>query len=202
MLIGIALLIGLLFLFACYTSLFYQFKPKIYDLENVPYSPAILVLGAGLDSPNTPSDILTDRLISAANLIRRSRPVKVVLSGARSKYGGGETDVMSSYLQKRGIQIERISIDKNGWSTFHSLLHVKSRIDASECLTIISQRFHLTRALLIGKLLGIACIGLAADNLKFSRAKTAYWYLREIIAVPFNIMKFLKYKISCFYDKS
>ena len=191
------------FIIACiaYLILFIAYSPAVFSIEKTGYHPTILVPGAGLEQPNRPSDILKDRLLSAANLISKHKPAIVILSGASNQKTGSETVAMENFLNEVGITEINIQQDEKGYSTFHSLLNIKQS-HVQQPIVIVSQRFHLTRALLIASLLGISCHGMASNVITFSFIKTMYWYFREIIATPYNIGKIYMYRLMHLMDKS
>jgi len=184
-----------------YATLFALFNRKIYSIQDPPIVPTILVLGAGLEPNGQPSDILKDRLISAQQLVMNAFTKYLVLSGAKKGASLSEPDAMKDYLQKADLAGKELILDEKGFSTFHSLVNLKKN-GYPQPIAIISQRFHLTRALLIAWLLKLDCVGFAANNLSFSFQKTIFWYLREVIAVPVNLLKFVIYALGSYPDKS
>ena len=188
------LLFGFLSSVLFYLAIVLIFKKDIYAYTQIPARKTILVLGAGLEENGKPSDILIDRLFSAHKLINDTSPTTVILSGARSHTGLSEPEAMESFLLDKKVDPSILELDEMGQSTFHSLLNI-SKLTPAPITTVISQKFHLFRALLIARLLGINCIGLIADNLSFAGWKTTYWYVREIIANPYNIGKILCHRI-------
>jgi len=185
-------LLSFLFLvgFLGYFSLFLLFRNKIFTVDSSSRSPTILVLGAGLENDGKPSDILKDRLLTTIELIRNTHPDQVILSGSQTYKSGSESEAMFNFVSNRIYCINMIICDNFGKSTYDS---IKNMLNGSiaEPVTIISQRFHLTRALLISKILGLKCTGVAANNYKFSLLNNSYWYVREIFATPFNVGKII-----------
>lgn len=171
-------------------------------MEDSPPTSIILVLGAGLDSKDVPSDILKDRLITAVEYTRRNKPEKIIVSGGNSSFGMNEARVMAAFLAEHGISNDRIIMDLHGRSTFHSLVNLRNNIQHGQPITVISQRFHLTRVLFLSRSLGIECLGLFAQNLTFSKTKIALWTLREMLALPFNFIKLINYYLRAYFYKS
>ena len=184
------------FVIACiaYLILYIAYAPAVFSIETIGYHPTILVPGAGLEQPNIPSDILKDRLLTAADLIYKHRPATIILSGASNQSTGSETCAMNFYLNEIGITGENIQQDEKGYSTFHSFINLREST-AQQPVVIVSQRFHLTRSLMIASLMGISCYGVASNALTFSPIKIMYWYFREIIATPYNIGKIIVHRI-------
>jgi SanA protein len=189
-------LISIVFLIvAFYIWIYFYYRRQIYTLENVPPNTTALVLGAGLEKNGGPSDILLDRLITTRDLITITSPDLVILSGAESPHSGNEPRAMADFLNNSQMEKSIVVMDEQGYSTFHSLINMHNNSHIQQ-FTIISQKFHLTRALMISNFLGLKCVGLAANNMTFATWKVVYWYLREILATPFNIGKIIFYKLS------
>ena len=149
-----------------------------------------LVLGAGLENSSQPSDILMDRVITAVRLYKTHKIDYLIMSGA-AKRGKDEVAVMASLAETNGVPTTAIMLDGRGYSTFESCLNFKSNHSPASVL-LISQSFHLPRAILIQRLLGdVQAYGYAAHDFHFSFLKTSYWYLREVIALPYNFFKYL-----------
>jgi len=184
-----------------YLILFIAYSSAVFSIQTIGYHPTILVPGAGLEQPNIPSDILKDRLLSAADLIIKHRPATIILSGASNQKTGSETRAMQIFLHEIGMTGENIQQDEKGYSTFHSFINIQ-KSSAQQPVVIVSQRFHLTRALMIASLLGISCHGVASNALTFSPVKIKYWYFREIIATPYNIGKIIVHRIVNLKHKS
>ena len=193
MAILLILISGFFLVVVFYIWIYLNNRRLIYSLETVPSNKTVLVLGAGLEKNGSPSDILLDRLISTRDLIFHTSPDLVILSGAESPCSGNEPKAMAAFLSDEQVDRSIIMIDDQGQSTFHSLINVQN-ISTIQPITIISQKFHLARALMISRILGLQCTGLAADNMSFATWKIAYWYFREILATPFNIGKIICYR--------
>lgn len=164
---------------------------KIDQVEEFKYA---LVLGAGLERNGKPSDILMDRILSAMDVFHTHRAEYLVMSGShRKEYD--EAGAMQSIALSYGIPPAAILVDRHGNSTLQSCINVQKEHSPSSVL-IITQRFHLPRAIMLQRLLGIKAYGLAANNFRFSILKVSYWYFRELFALPFNFLKYLIYLIS------
>jgi len=188
---------GLLFFLAVcilYTILYFRYKAQCFAIESAPSARMILVPGAGLDPDNTPSDILKDRLLSALRFQKFHHAEKIILSGASDQKRYDETAAMEKFLLSKQVSPTSIDRDPSGFSTFHSLVNYSLKYPHISFI-FISQRFHLTRALLLADLLGLRCAGIIADNIPFSISNRMYWYIREVIATPFNLLKFVFYKL-------
>jgi len=129
------------------------------SLEN---ADCILVLGAGVRSDGTPSHMLEDRLIVAKKLYDKGVSDYILLSGDHGQAEYDEVNTMLSYLQQNGIPRDPIFLDHAGFSTYESLYRAKE-IFGAERIIIVTQKYHLYRALFIAKALGIDAVGASAD---------------------------------------
>jgi vancomycin permeability regulator SanA len=168
---------------------------RILPLDKLPVFNHAIVLGAGLKRDGCPTDILSDRVLSGVRLIKAGKVKKLILSGSKKLHNYDETAAMLSLAAQSGIVETQIEIDDRGNSTFESLVNFK-RNNPKENLVIITQNFHLPRAIWIARVLNIDTFGFAAHLYRFSRVKIFVWALREFIAVPFNLVKIFKYYYS------
>ena len=178
---------------------FYAFIIKYYDqwilsISRIPRSDWLLVLGAGVEINNRPSPILEDRLISATKYVRNFNPKYIILSGTKKDLNYNEPTAMLNFLLSEGIDKDSIVLDELGFSTFHSCVNIKNKYNP-ENIVIISQRFHLYRSLMISRLIGLRSFGLVANDLSFSNSLKSFWYFRESVAIPFNLLKILYFYI-------
>lgn len=167
-------------------------KNLIKAMKNLPETQYALVLGAGLEHDGSPTDILSDRVLSAVKLIQSGKVNKLILSGSSSGNGYNEVTAMEVLATKAGMDQRIIVTDHLGISTLDSLINFKNQFQ-DEKLIIVTQRFHLPRSLCLARLLGLNSYGFAADIYQFSMMKNFIWYFREFLAMPFNLLKFIGY---------
>lgn len=122
----------------------------------------ILVLGAGLRSDGSPSDMLRDRLRGAVELYRLGVSDVILLSGDRSGEHYDEVSAMAAYCMEEGIPEEAILRDYEGYSTFESVEHAVLDFGYKRVL-IVTQEYHLYRAIFIAEKLGADAAGFGAD---------------------------------------
>lgn len=146
------------------------------SLEDVDY---ILILGAGLKSDGSPSDMLTDRLLTGIDLLNKTEDNKLLLSGDNSGSKYNEVGAMKEFVLDRGISNDIIVLDNEGFSTYESLYRAKYEFGA-ENIVIITQEYHLHRALYIAGEFGIEAHGVSAD-IRSYRGQT-YRDIREHLA--------------------
>ena len=122
----------------------------------------ILVLGAGLRNDGTPSDMLADRLETAINLYNEGYSDILLLSGDRSGDHYDEVYAMKEYCLSKGIPESDIICDNLGFSTYESLYNT-AQIKDADSIIIVTQKYHLYRALYIGEKMGLEVCGVSAD---------------------------------------
>ncbi len=149
-----------------------SFADKDYDY--------ILVLGAGVKSDGTPTDMLRDRIIVGAELYLAGAADKIIMSGDRSGENYDEPGVMKKYAIELGVPEEDIICDFEGYSTHDSIDRFqKAYGDVS--VIVVSQEYHLHRAMYLCKEQGIAeYCGVEANLERYG--KQPIYSFREIFA--------------------
>lgn len=139
----------------------------------------ILVLGAGVKSDKTPSLMLGERLDSGISLYQSGASPKLLMSGDHRQDNYNEVQVMKDYAIDAGMPSSDIFMDHAGVSTYDSVYRTKEIFQAKKVI-IVSQEYHLYRALYLAKSLGIEAYGVAADT---QRYKGQAWRdFREVLA--------------------
>lgn len=131
---------------------------------------AIIVLGAGVREDGTPSDILTDRLSTSLDILNMGVEGKLLLSGDHGREGYNEVGTMKEYILKNSnIKEKDIFLDHAGFSTYDSIYRAKD-IFKVESAIIVTNEYHLPRALYLAEKLGIDAYGYTSD-------KREYYYM-------------------------
>lgn len=123
---------------------------------------AIVVLGAGLRADGTPSDMLSDRLNVAITLYESGAAKYIVLSGDCSGEEYDEVSAMFDYCIKHGIPESAIVRDNSGYSTYESVYNVIELLGYKNII-IVTQKYHLYRAVYIAKQMGADVVGVPSD---------------------------------------
>ena len=139
----------------------------------------ILILGAGGWNNNRPSPMLEDRLLEGINLYSNGATNKLLMSGDHGSKDYDEVNVMKDFAIERGVPSEDIFMDHAGFSTYESLYRAREVFKA-EKIIIVTQEYHLYRALYTAEKLGLEAYGVASDPRKY--AGQSYRELREILA--------------------
>lgn len=140
----------------------------------------ILVLGAGLRPDKTPSDMLSDRLSVAIELYKKGYSELIILSGDSSpEEDYDEVSAMKLYCLERGVREEDILCDNVGFSTYESLYNT-AQAEKYKKIIVVTQEYHLYRALYIAKRLGVEAYGVSADLREYRYQ--IFRDIREILA--------------------
>ena len=139
----------------------------------------ILVLGAGVRANGTPSDMLRDRLDVGVGLYELGVCDRMLMSGDHMQADYDEVGVMKRYAVESGVPSEHVFLDHAGLSTYDSLYRAANLYGVKRVL-IVTQEYHLYRALYIARSLGMEAYGVSA-SLRPYRTQ-ALWDLREIAA--------------------
>lgn len=138
---------------------------RVATVTSVPAAPVALVLGAEVYSNGTPSPYLRARLDLAAKLYKAGKVKVLLVSGDNGTKQYNETDAMRNYLVKVGVPAKVIVGDYAGFDTYDSCGRAK-RIFGVNAMTIVTQSYHLTRALAICRTIGIDAWGVGDDSVK------------------------------------
>ena len=149
----------------------------------------ILILGAGVRG-NNPSPMLEDRLLTGIELYNKNISSKIVVSGDHGKEYYDEVNVMKNYLIEKGIPSEDIFMDHAGFSTYDSIYRIKNIFTADKVI-VVTQKYHLYRALQISKELELTAKGVIADKRIY--AGQTKRNIRELLAIIKDFFK-SKYK--------
>ena len=151
-------------------SLFANENNKIYsDINKIPSKKAALVLGTAKYIKKGKQNYFYKYRIDAAFELWKSNKIKaIVVSGDKSKYYD-EVTTMYKDLIKKGVPSRYITKDFHGHRTFDSIVRAREIFDLDDYI-IVSQKFHLERALYIAKGKGQKAIGYAAKSLKGTKS--------------------------------
>lgn len=150
------------------------------DMLDAPSSPAAIVLGAGYWPGGRLSHALADRMDTAIALYEAARVNKLLLTGDNRYADYNEPEAMAAYAQSRGVPREDLVLDYAGRRTYDSCYRA-SAIFGLERAILVTQEFHLPRALYTCNQLGLETVGVVADRRTYLRAT---WYqLRELFAL-------------------
>ena len=127
----------------------------------------ILVLGCGVRNDGTPSPMLHDRLKRGVSLYEAGAAPKLLMSGDHGRDGYDEVDAMKSYAVDKGIPAKDVFMDHAGFSTYESMYRALDVFEAKKVI-IVTQHYHLYRAVYIARSFGIDAYGVASDYRQYS----------------------------------
>ena len=139
----------------------------------------VLVLGCGIREDGTPSHMLEDRLKQGVALYDLQASPKLLMSGDHGRVEYNEVGTMKEYAMEAGVPSEDVFMDHAGFSTYESLYRAKEIFGVKK-LIIVTQEYHLYRALYIAERLGLEAWGVASDYRTYWGQTTRE--IREILA--------------------
>lgn len=157
-------------------------KKNIISLEEASHMDKVdyvLVLGCGVREDGEPSHMLYERLKRGAQVLEKVNGAKLLLTGDNSGESYNELAAMKRVSLENGVKEEKIVIDDFGFSTYESLYNAKNNFGAKKII-IITQPYHMYRALYIANKLGMEAYGVTA-YLPFYPMQII-WSLREVLA--------------------
>lgn len=170
------------FALRAYTAL--RFDNRIYALETVPEKEVALVLGARVMPSGRLSAMLRDRVAAAVDLYLAGKVEYLLMSGAGTNDALSEPEAMRAYAIRLGVPAEAILLDPLGLRTYDSCYRARDVFGVDEAI-VVTQDFHLDRALWLCTTLGLEVVGVAADYQRpqgYGSRSITYSQLREIPA--------------------
>jgi SanA protein len=154
---------------------------RIYTAQNVPPARVAIVLGAGLRRDGTPTPVLEDRVSAAARLYFEGKVEKLLMSGDNRFVEYNEPAAMREYAIQLGIPAEDIVLDYAGRRTYDTCYRAAAIFQVKEAI-LVTQSFHLPRALYLCNHMGVKSLGVASDERVYRRSSQLIWNLRELPA--------------------
>jgi len=140
----------------------------------------ILVLGAGVHG-TTLSHMLEDRVLTGIKLYELGSAPKLLMSGDHGQDDYDEVNAMKDYAKDKGVPSEDIFMDHAGFSTYESIYRARDIFQAKKII-IISQKYHLHRALFIADYLGLEAYGVDSQLRAYAADTNIYNTIREFLA--------------------
>tara|TARA_B100000929_G_scaffold159409_1_gene126142 strand:+ start:1286 stop:1918 length:633 start_codon:yes stop_codon:yes gene_type:complete len=133
------------------------------DFSNVPPANTVIVLGASVHADGKLSPILQDRVDTAIKLYRKNKVKNFLVTGDHRTEDYNEVAAMVNYLESNGIDRDLIITDHAGLDTYDSMYRAGKLFNVKSAI-VVTQKFHLPRALFIAKNLGMDYRGFTADQ--------------------------------------
>jgi SanA protein len=155
--------------------------PLIFSKEQTPARRVAIVFGAEVKKDGTPSVVLRDRVETAVDLYKRGRVEKLVMSGDNRFVGYNEPESMRQYALTLGMPDSDIVLDYAGRSTYDTCYRTKEIFGVNSAI-LVTQGFHMPRALFLCKAFGIDAVGVEASNYYYLKRSRLIWNTRELLA--------------------
>ena len=151
-----------------------QGTPRYDTVASVPTEPVAIVFGAGLDGTR-PSNALRDRLDAAIALYRAHKVPHLLVSGDNHHAGYDEPSAMRTYLLAHGVPARAITRDDAGFDTFDSCARARTVFGVHRAV-LVTQDYHLPRALYLCQHLGVAAVGLSVPDWQHHPSRASFHY--------------------------
>ena len=184
------IIISIITIMVLFINLYIKLSTKKQIIDENKYSEianadCIIILGAAIWG-DKPSPMLEDRLLEGIKLYQNNVSDKIIMSGDHGKKEYDEVNIMKNYVVERGIPSENIFMDHAGFSTYESIYRAKEIFQAKK-IVIVTQKYHLYRALYIANRLGIEAYGVGSDPRQYEGATNRE--IREILARDKDFIK-------------
>jgi vancomycin permeability regulator SanA len=156
-------------------------RTRVYTVESVPVHRVAIVFGAGLWRNGSPTPVLYDRVATAAELYFSGRVEKLLMSGDNRVVEYNEPWAMRTAAIELGVPEEDIVLDYAGRRTYDTCYRASAIFGLDEAI-LVTQAFHLPRALYLCNQLGLPSVGVEADQRVYRKSSMTIWTIRETIA--------------------
>lgn len=153
---------------------------RIYGEDEAPAERVAIIFGAGLRRDGTPTAMLRDRVLTGADLYFNGKVEKLLMSGDNRFVDYNEPESMRQFALSLGVPDEAIVLDYAGRRTYDTCYRAKAIFGVKNAL-LVTQRFHLPRALFLCNMLGLETLGVQATNCYWNGSPFV-WNIREQFA--------------------
>jgi SanA protein len=177
----ILIFLGLLVLFVPRLVTALNARARIYSAADVPARRVAIVFGAGLWRNGSPTPVLADRVTSAANLYFAGKVEKILMSGDNRFVNYNEPEAMRKLALSLGVPYEAIVLDYAGRRTYDTCYRARAIFKVDQAI-LVTQAFHMPRALYLCSRLGIDSVGVESELRIYRKSSLLYWNARELPA--------------------
>jgi len=156
-------------------------RSRIYSAADVPARRVAIVFGAGLWRDGSATPVLIDRVTAAASLYLTGKVEKLLMSGDNRFVNYNEPAVMRRLALSLGVPEQAIVLDYAGRRTYDTCYRAKAIFGVTGAI-LVTQAFHLPRAIYLCNQLGVDSLGVEADLHLYRRSTMLYWNIRELFA--------------------
>lgn len=159
-----------------------KYSDRIHDAATAPEAVYGVVLGASVDTQTfAPGIALQDRLDVAIDLLRRRVIMGIIVTGDDGKWKSNEVKGMVDYLHSQHVPDDVLFVDAGAYRTYDSCQDLKEK--GFTKVLLITQQFHLPRALYLCNKIGVDSQGVIADKRWYPQY--LYYWTRDFLASPF-----------------
>lgn len=157
------------------------YRGDIYQTAAAPQAPVAIVFGAGIRPDGSATPVLYDRVATAAGLFRQGRVSRLLLSGDGQAEGHDEPGAMRTVALALGVPDSALLLDRGGIRTYESCNRARA-VYGVERAVLVTQDFHLPRAMYLCDRLGVTVTGVATPSGGYHWKLRAGWQAREVLA--------------------
>jgi SanA protein len=154
---------------------------RTYVADKSPTRPVAIVFGAGLRRDGTPTTVLSDRVETAVALYKQGKVSKLLMSGDNRFANYNEPEAMRQYALQLGMRDEDIVLDYAGRRTYDTCYRAGAIFGIKDAV-LVTQLFHLPRAIYTCNMLGVEAVGVEADRAYYRKITRFFWNIRELPA--------------------
>lgn len=155
--------------------------PRTFSIDNIPAERVAIVFGAGLLRDGSAGPVLRDRVETAVQLYQQGKVDKLLMSGDNRFVDYNEPEAMRQYALGFGVPDADVILDYAGRRTYDTCYRAHSVFQVNSAI-LVTQSFHLPRALFLCNWFGVKSTGVEANNTYFRKVSRIYWNTRELFA--------------------
>ena len=154
---------------------------KTFSVDDIPARRVAIVFGAEVRKDGTPSAVLRDRVETAVELYKNGKVEILLMSGDNRFVDYNEPEAMRRYAVSLGVPNEAIVLDYAGRRTYDTCYRAREIFQIDSAI-LVTQGFHLPRALFLCNSFDVEAVGVKADNYYYLKRLRLIWYIRETLA--------------------
>ena len=156
--------------------------PRTFSVDDAPSARVVIVFGAGLLRDGSAGPVLSDRMQTAVALYQADKVEKILVSGDNRFVEYNEPEAGRQYALEHGVPDEDIVLDYAGRRTYDTCYRARHIFGVDEAI-LVTQEFHMPRALTLCNWFGVDSVGVEAANRYFLKRSRLWWNIRETFAV-------------------
>lgn len=155
--------------------------PRIFTVDDARVERVAIVFGAGLLRDGSAGPVLRDRVETAVQLYQQAKVDKLLMSGDNRFVEYNEPEAMRQYALDLGVSEEDIILDYAGRRTYDTCYRANAIFQVQSAI-LVTQNFHMARAIFLCNWFGVESTGVEADNIYFRKISRLLWNTRELFA--------------------